>query len=626
MDQITGALVGIAMVLSAVFLPMAFFGGSTGVIYRQFSITIVSSMMLSVMVAVIFTPALCATLLKQPKPGHVKRRGFFGWFNRNFDRANDRYGRGVGGMMKRPLRSMLVFAAIIGVMAVIYLRIPGGFLPDEDQGVLFVQVTAPPGATSSATTEALDQVAGYFREHEAGNVEGILEVNGFSFGGRGQNSGIVFVKLKDWSVRPGAQNRVQAIAGRAMGAFSKIKGAMVFAFAPPAVLELGNATGFDFELLDRGGLGHAALTAARNQLLGMAAQNKTLVGVRPNGVDDEPQYRIDIDREKASALGLTIADINATLSSAWGSSYVNDFMDRGRVKRVYIQGERNSRMQPDELGNWFVRNSSGQMVPFAEFAHGTWVYGSPKLERYNGTPSMEILGQPAPGQSTGAAMAAMEEMASKLPAGIGYEWTGLSYEEQKSSGQAGYLYALSLVVVFLCLAALYESWAIPVAVLLVVPLGILGAVLATMLRGLDNDVYFQVGLLTTVGLAAKNAILIVEFAKESFEQGKTLAEAAMHAARQRLRPILMTSLAFILGVMPLAVSSGAGSGGQNAIGTGVVGGMLSATLLAIFFVPVFFVLVLKLFRVKAKSIEAKQSVGQGQDGRKIDHGQTAPAE
>jgi multidrug efflux pump len=601
MEQITGALVGIALVLSAVFLPMSFFGGSTGVIYRQFSITIVSSMALSVLVALIFTPALCATLLKKPARGqeHGRTTGFFGWFNRNFDRANNGYGRGVGGMMKRPVQTMVVFAAIVAAMAVIYLRIPGGFLPDEDQGVLFVQAVGPPGATSGQTQAVLDEVAEHFRTKEAGNVEGVLEVNGFSFGGRGQNSGLVFVKLKDWSERPGAENRVQAIAGRAMGRFSQIKSAMVFAFAPPAVLELGNATGFDFELLDRGGVGHAGLIAARNQLLGMAAQNSTLVGVRPNGVDDEPQYRIDIDREKASALGVTIANINATLSTAWGSSYVNDFLDRGRVKRVYIQGEPSSRMQPDDLGNWYVRNASGQMTPFSAFAHDTWVYGSPKLERYNGVPSIEILGQPAPGQSTGAAMAAMEEMAKQLPAGISYEWTGLSFEERQSSGQAGYLYGLSLVVVFLCLAALYESWSIPVAVLLVVPLGIVGAVLATMLRGLANDVYFQVGLLTTIGLASKNAILIV---------------------------------AFILGVMPLAVSSGAGSGGQNAIGTGVVGGMLSATILAIFFVPAFFVLVLGLFRVKPIAAEAAEpapaadKTNHDKDGRDRRHAHPQPAE
>ncbi len=621
MEQITGALVGIALVLSAVFLPMAFFAGSTGVIYRQFSITIVSSMVLSVIVALVFTPALCATLLKPSTNGHAPKRGFFGWFNRNFDRANNGYSRGVSGMIGRPLRTLLVFAAVIAVMVVIYVRIPGGFLPDEDQGVLFVQVVAPPGATSGQTDAALSQAAAYFHDKEAGNVEGVLEVSGFSFGGRGQNSGIIFVKLKDWSERPGAANRVQAIAGRAMGAFSQIKGALVFAFAPPAVLELGNATGFDFMLKDVGGVGHTALIAARNQLLGMASQNHVIAGVRPNGMEDEPQYKIDIDREKASALGLTIASINATLSTAWGSSYVNDFIDRGRVKRVFAQGDIASRMEPDDLTNWYVRNAQNQMVPFSAFATGSWIYGSPKLERYNGSPSVELLGVPAPGQSTGAAITAMEEMAAKLPAGIGYEWTGLSYEELKSGGQTGYLYALSLIVVFLCLSALYESWSIPVAVLMVVPLGIAGAVAATLFRGLANDVYFQVGLLTTVGLASKNAILIVEFAKENYEAGMSLTDAASHAARQRLRPILMTSLAFVLGVLPLALASGAGSGGQNAIGTGVVGGMLSATVLAIFFVPVFFVVVLKLFRVRAKP-EEQPSPAPG----RIEPGKTASAE
>jgi len=598
MDQISGALIGIALVLSAVLLPMAFFGGSTGVIYRQFSITIVSSMVLSVLVALIFTPALCATLLKAPKAGHGPRRGFFGWFNWTFDKTNAKYVRGVKGLVARPLRSMIIFLAIVAAMVVLYLRIPGGFLPDEDQGVLFVQISAPPGATSVRTQQVLDEVREYFLKDEAASVDSVLTVNGFSFGGRGQNSGLAFVKLKDWAKRPGAANRVQAIAGRAMGRFAGIKDAQVFAFAPPAVIELGNATGFDFELLDRGGLGHDKLMQARNQLLGMAAQDPRLAAVRPNGLDDEPQYKIEIDREKASAYDLTIADINSTLSAAWGSSYVNDFIDRGRIKRVYLQGQPDARMLPGDLGSWYVRNSAGQMVPFSAFAKGTWASGSPKLERYNGTPSLEILGAPAPGQSTGSAMAAMEELAAKLPAGIGYDWTGMSYEERQAGSQTGYLYTLSLVVVFLSLAALYESWSIPTAVLLVVPLGILGAVLATWARGLSNDVYFQVGLLTTIGLAAKNAILIVEFAKENFDSGRNLVDSAIDAAHQRLRPILMTSLAFILGVLPLAIATGAGSGGENAIGTGVVGGMISATILAIFLVPVFFVVVLRLFKVQ----------------------------
>jgi multidrug efflux pump len=608
MDQISGALIGIALVLSAVLLPMAFFGGSTGVIYRQFSITIVSSMVLSVLVALIFTPALCATLLKAPQQDHHEKRGFFGWFNRTFERSNQRYVRGVKGLLSRPRRALALFALIVVAMVVLYLRIPGGFLPDEDQGVMFVQVTAPPGATRYRTDEVLDQVRDYFQQEEGAAVAHVLTVSGFSFGGRGQNSGLAFVQLKDWADRPGANNRVQAIAGRAMARFAGIKDAMVFAFAPPAVIELGNATGFDFELIDQAGLGHDALMAARNRLLGMAAQDRRLMAVRPNGLDDEPQYKIDIDQEKASAYDLTIADINDTLSAAWGSAYVNQFLDRGRVKRVYLQGQPNSRMLPDDLGTWYVRNSLGEMVSFASFATGKWVYGSPKLERYNGSPSLEILGVPAPGQSTGTAMQAMEELAAKLPPGIGYDWTGMSYEERKAGSQTGYLYTLSLIVVFLSLAALYESWTIPTAVLLVVPLGIVGAVLATWLRGLSNDVYFQVGLLTTIGLAAKNAILIVEFAKESFDKGASLADAAIEAAHQRLRPILMTSLAFVLGVLPLALSSGAGSGGQNAIGTGVVGGMLSATALAIFLVPVFFVGVLRLFKVQPRQPIGDDSV------------------
>jgi multidrug efflux pump len=605
MDEISGALVGIALVLTAVFLPMSLFGGSTGVIYRQFSITIVSSMVLSVLVALIFTPALCATILRRPK-GHGKR-GFFGWFNRNFDRGNRGYVSVVRRAIGHPVLSFLAFAGVLAVLAVVFLRIPGGFLPDEDQGVMFAQVVGPPGATSVRTQQVLDDVATYLRTSEASNVLGVFEVNGFSFGGHGQNSGLIFVKLTDWNQRPGERNKVQAIAARAMAHFRQIKDAQVFAFAPPAVLELGNATGFDFELLDEANAGHDKLMAVRSQLLAEAAKDPRMVAVRPNGLNDEPQYSIAIDREKANAQSLSIADINNTLSAAWGSAYVDDFIDRGRVKRVFLQGEPSSRMLPDQLDDWYVRNSLGQMVRFSSFATGHWTFGSPKLERYNGTPSIEILGSPAPGQSTGTAMAAMEELASKLPAGFGYQWTGLSYEEKKSGSQTGLLYSGSLIVVFLCLAALYESWSIPAAVLLVVPLGVVGAVLATYLRGLDNDVYFQVGLLTTIGLSAKNAILIVEFAKAHFEAGEGLAEAAIIAARERLRPILMTSLAFILGVAPLALSTGAGSGGQNAIGTGVVGGMLSATVLAILLVPVFFVVVLRLFRVKRLTDEALET-------------------
>ena len=598
MSQITGALCGIALVLAAVFLPMAFFTGSTGVIYRQFSITIVSAMILSVLTALIFTPALCATILAPVEKGHTeKKRGFFGFFNRTFNRANRGYESAVKQVIGRGFIFLLVYVVLVAAMAFLYVRLPSSFLPDEDQGIMFVQVNTPVGATVGRTGEVLDQIREYFETKEKSNVDGVFTVTGFSFGGRGQSSGLAFIHLKDWSLRPGAQNRVQAIAGRAMGYFSTIRDAMAFAFAPPAVLELGNATGFDFELLDRGNLGHKSLMAARNQLLGLAAKDPTLMAVRPNGLDDEPQYRFAFDREKASAFSLTMADINNTLADAWGSGYVNDFIDRGRIKRVFIQSDESSRMLPLDFNKWYVRNSLGQMVPFSAFATGSWIYGSPKLERYNGVPSVEILGAPAPGQSTGAALTAMEKLAAQLPTGISYEWTALSYEEKKAGSQVGSLYAISLLVVFLCLAALYESWSIPFAVMLVVPLGIFGAILATLWRGLNNDVFFQVGLLTTIGLSAKNAILIVEFAKENFEQGMDLVEATVRAAHQRLRPILMTSLAFVLGVLPLAIASGAGSGGQNAIGTGVIGGMLAATFLAIFFVPLFFVVMLRLFRV-----------------------------
>ncbi|MFT4046181.1 MAG: efflux RND transporter permease subunit [Solimonas sp.] len=606
MTQITGALVGIALVLSAVFLPMAFFGGSTGVIYRQFSITIIAAMSLSVLVALIFTPALCATILKPvDHDQHQRRGGFFGGFNRLFDAGNRRYERGVHGFIKRPGRYMLVYVVIVAVMGLLFTRIPTSFLPDEDQGLMFVQVTAPPGATSVRTDRALALVRDYLLNDEKDVVESVFSISGFNFSGRGQNSGMAFVSLKDWAERPGAGNRVQAIAGRVMAHFAGYRDAQIFAVAPPAVTELGNATGFDFALQDRGGLGHARLMEARNQLLGMAAQSKLLVATRPNGLSDEPQYKVDVDWEKASAFGLTVSDVNNTLSSAWGSSYINQFIDRGRVKRVYIQGDAPSRMVPEDFGRWYVRNGNNQMVPFSAFSSGHWAYGPPKLERYNGIASAEILGQPAPGHSTGEAMKEIETLTTKLPAGIGHEWTGLSYEERLSGGQAPALYAISMIVVFLCLAALYESWSIPLSVMLVVPLGVLGAVLATLLRGLGNDVYFQVGLLTTIGLSAKNAILIVEFAKDNYDRGMGLLDATVHAAHQRLRPILMTSFAFILGVLPLAISTGAGSGGQNAIGTGVIGGMIAATILAIFFVPVFFVWVRKLAERDRVRLEGK---------------------
>ncbi|WP_219114929.1 efflux RND transporter permease subunit [Janthinobacterium sp. UMAB-56] len=596
MTQITGALVGIAMVLSAVFVPMAFFGGSTGVIYRQFSITIVSSMVLSVIVALVFTPALCATLLKPVEKGHhATNKGFFGWFNRSFDSSSNKYQGLVGSMIRHRARSMLLYVILLAGLVFVFMRLPTSFLPEEDQGILFTQIQLPTGATQERTLKVIEQVEDHFMNAEKDNVASVFAVAGFSFGGNGQNTGIAFVRLKDWSLRKDVAQKAPAVAGRAMGKLLQIKDAMVFTFAPPAVLELGNATGFDMQLQDIGGVGHDALMAARNQLLGMASQNPAMVGVRPNGQEDTPQYKIDIDQQKATALGLQISEINRVLSVGWGSSYVNDFLDRGRVKKVFIQGDASSRMLPEDLNKWYVRNTAGQMVPFSAFATGKWIYASPRLERYNGLPSVEILGTPAPGQSTGAAMNAMEEMVAKLPPGIGFSWTGVSLEERESGSQTPQLYALSLLIVFLCLAALYESWSIPFSVLLVVPLGVIGAVLGTWMFGLSNDVYFQVGLLTVVGLSAKNAILIVEFAKEMQESGMSLLDATLHAVRLRLRPILMTSIAFGLGVLPLAISSGAGSGSQNAIGIGVLGGMLTATFLGIFFVPVFFVLVRGFF-------------------------------
>ncbi|MGK5013081.1 efflux RND transporter permease subunit [Janthinobacterium sp. MDB2-8] len=596
MTQITGALVGIAMVLSAVFVPMAFFGGSTGVIYRQFSITIVSSMVLSVVVALVFTPALCATLLKPVEKGHhATNKGFFGWFNRSFDSSSNKYQGLVGSMIRHRGRSMLLYVILLAGLVFVFMRLPTSFLPEEDQGILFTQIQLPTGATQERTLKVIEQVEDHFMNSEKDNVASVFAVAGFSFGGNGQNTGIAFVRLKDWALRKDVAQKAPAVAGRAMGKLLQIKDAMVFTFAPPAVLELGNATGFDMQLQDIGGVGHDALMAARNQLLGMASQNPTMVGVRPNGQEDTPQYKIDIDQQKATALGLQISEINRVLSVGWGSSYVNDFLDRGRVKKVFMQGSAESRMLPEDLNKWFVRNTAGQMVPFSAFATGKWIYASPRLERYNGLPSVEILGTPAPGQSTGAAMNAMEAMVAQLPPGIGFSWTGVSLEERESGSQTPQLYALSLLIVFLCLAALYESWSIPFSVLLVVPLGVIGAVLGTWMFGLSNDVYFQVGLLTVVGLSAKNAILIVEFAKEMQESGMSLLDATLHAVRLRLRPILMTSIAFGLGVLPLAISSGAGSGSQNAIGIGVLGGMLTATFLGIFFVPVFFVLVRGFF-------------------------------
>jgi multidrug efflux pump len=595
MDEITGALVGIALVLGAVFVPMAFFGGSEGVIYRQFSVTMISAMALSVMVALVLTPALCATLLKRREgPPKIASRGFLGWFNRNFDQVIRRYRVRVRAVVGQPGRMFAVYGGILAALALLFVFLPTSFLPDEDQGLLFTLVQLPPGATIERTEAVMMKVADHYRQQEPA-VASVFTLAGFSFAGPGQNNGMSFINLKDYAQRPSAHDSVKAIVGRAFGAFMPIKEAFVFPIAPPAVQELGNVSGFDFELEDIGGVGHDRLMAARGQLLGMAAQDPVLSGVRPNGSDDTPQLEIHVDQVKAGAMGLTIADINNDLSAALGGTYVDNFVDRGRVKRVFVQADAPFRMTPEDLGKWYVRNNQGQMAPFNAFATASWTVGSPKLERYNGLSSIELQGSPAPGKSTGQAMAEMERLAGRLPPGIGFEWTGLSQQEREAGSQAPSLYALSIVVVFLLLSALYESWSIPMAVILVIPLGVVGALLATVARGLSNDVYFQVGLLTTMGLCAKNAILIVEFARDAQKAGRPLMEATIEAARIRLRPILMTSMAFVFGVLPLAIATGAGSGGQHAIGTGVIGGMIAATLLGIFFTPLFFVAVQRLF-------------------------------
>ncbi|WP_022964672.1 efflux RND transporter permease subunit [Halopseudomonas pelagia] len=600
MHQIKGALVGIGMVLSAVFIPMAFFGGSAGIIYRQFAATIVIAMSLSVLTALIFTPALCATFLKAPKPGaHQEKKGFFGWFNRIFDRGTQRFERGVGGMLHRRGRYLLVFLLIVGGTGWLYTQIPGAFLPDEDQSLLMVEVRMPANTSAERTEAVLTEVRDYLLEEEADIVNSAMTVNGFNFAGRGQNSGAGFIMLKDWSERSEPGQDVFSLTQRTQERFAQIKDGQVLVFPPPAILEMGNAMGFNFFLQDNSGLGHNQLMAARDQFLMLANQDPVLMAVRPNGKDDEPQFRVNIDREKARAHSLSIAAINETMSAAWGSMYVNDFNDQGRVKRVYLQGNMDSRLAPEDFDKWYVRNQQGEMIPFASFATGQWTYGSPKMERYNGISSVEILGQPAPGYSTGDAMLAIERIMQELPPSIGLAYTGLSYEEIQTGGQAPMLYALTVLIVFLCLAALYESWSVPVAVILVVPLGIIGAVSATLMRDLTSDVYFQIGLMTTIGLTAKNAILIVEFAKDLYEnQGRSLIQAAIEASRLRLRPILMTSLAFTCGVLPMALASGAGQGSQHSIATGVVGGMITATVLVVFFVPLFFVLVVKLFEGK----------------------------
>jgi len=597
MGQISGALVGVALVLAAVFVPMAFFSGSTGVIYRQFSITIVSAMTLSVLVAMVLTPALCATLLKPMAAGHVLAdTGFFGWFNRTFDRGNRGYQGVVRRMLGQRKRYMLGYAVVLALVVLGFTKLPVGFLPDEDQGTLFAIVQLPPGAAQSRTDDVLRQVEHHFLEDQKEAVAGIFSVAGFSFAGSGQNMGFAFVKLKPWDERTAPGLSVTDVAAKAGAFFGTVRDARIFAFAPPAVSELGNATGFDLMLKDEANLGHEALTQARNQLLGELMADKRLVAVRPNGLEDTPQYRLEVDAHKAGTLGVAMTDINNTISTALGSSYVNDFIDKGRVKKVMLQGEARYRMLPSDVDRWYVRNSDGNMVPFSAFSKASWTSGSPRLERYNGVPSMEVLGMAMPGSaSSGQAMDIVEAAVAKLPAGIGYEWTGLSRQEKASSGQTTLLYSLSILIVFLALAALYESWAIPFSVILVVPLGVFGALLNAFLNWHMNDVYFQVGLLTTIGLASKNAILIVEFAKELHAAGKSLVEAALEAARLRLRPILMTSLAFILGVLPMVLGSGAGAGAQHALGGAVIGGMLSGTLLAIFFVPLFYVVVVGFF-------------------------------
>jgi multidrug efflux pump len=594
MDQITGALVGIGLVLAAVFVPMAFLEGSTGVIYRQFTATIVSAMALSVLVAIVLTPALCATMLKPLKQGeHMSEKGFFGWFNRKFDAGNAKYQSTVGKMLRRTGRFLAVYAVLAVVMVLLYTRVPSSFLPDEDQGVLFTIVQTPVGATQQRTQRVMEQVEKWYQENEGEHIESVFAVQGFSFSGGGQNNGMAFVKLKDWEERDSPDASVGAIAQRARGAFSQIRDAMVFAIAPPPVTELGQTGGFNLYLKDNAGKGHEALVAARNQMLGAAGQSKLLQGVRPNGQEDTPQFRLDIDTEKAGALGVSVADINAALTIAWGGQYIDDFIDRNRVKRVYVQADAPYRMVPEDFAKWYVRNAQGEMVPFSAFASSHWTYGSPRLERYNGVPAVNITGTPAPGVSSGDAMAEMERIAGELPEGFGIEWSGQSYQEHVANAQTPILYALSILIVFLCLAALYESWSIPTAVLMVVPLGILGTVLFTWMRGLERDVYFQVGMLATVGLSSKNAVLIIEFAKANVERGMGLIEGTLAAIGDRLRPILMTSIAFGFGVLPLAIATGAGSGAQRAIGTGVIGGMLFGTFLGLFFIPVFFVAVRK---------------------------------
>ena len=603
MNEISRVVVGIALILSVVFVPMIFFGGSSGVIYRQFAVTLITSMTLSAIIALVFTPALCVTILKRQAHKDIHtQKGFFGWFNRFFYKASQRYENFVGKTFASKLIYLAAYAAVVAVVAFVFMRLPSSFVPEEDQGSVMTLVQLPAGSTLDKTNAVMDKLTQYYQNQEADNIESVFAISGFSFMGSGQNAGMAFVKLKDWDDRKGDENTAQSIANRAMAMNMMIpEASLIFPMAPPPIQGFGNASGFDMQLKDVGGVGHQALLDARNQLMGMAMQNPTIAMIRPGGQEDAPKLKLDINQEQAAAYGVPLATINSTISQAWGGSYVNDFIDRGRIKRVYIQGEADSRVVPEDINRWYVRNNAGEMVSFGAFSTSHWEYGSPSLSRYNGVSSMALTGSAAPGMSTGDAMAAMEQMAAQLPEGIDYEWTGLSLEQQKSGGQAPLLYAISVLVVFLCLAALYESWSVPFSVILVIPLGVIGALLLTKMHGLANDVYLQVALLTVVGLSAKNAILIIEFAKEIQESGKTLKESVMQAARMRLRPIIMTSLAFGMGVVPLYIATGAGSGSQNAVGTGVVGGVITSTFLGIFFIPMFYVWVRTLFPYKPKA-------------------------
>lgn len=602
MDEISKVVIGIAIILSVVFVPMIFFGGSSGVIYRQFAVTLIASMSLSAVIALIFTPALCVTILKrQPHKDVHTQKGFFGWFNRFFFKASRDYEHFVGKTFNAKWFFAIAYVGVIIVIALIFMRLPTSFVPEEDQGMLMTLVQLPAGSTLDQTEEVMAKVGGYFHEQEADNVESVFTVSGFSFGASGQNTGLAFVKLKDWGERNTKDSVAQAIAGRAMVLNAMIPEAtLVYPIAPPAIQGFGNASGFNLQLQDIGGVGHAKLLDARNMLLGMSAQNEHVVGVRPNGQEDAPKLKVNINQEQAAAYDLDMITINTTLAQAFGGSYVNDFIDRGRIKKVYMQGNPDSRATPEDINKWHVRNAQGQMIGFGAFSDSQWEFGSLALHRYNGLSSLNVQGAAAVGKSTGDAMLAMEEMIAQLPEGIGHEWTGLSLEERKSGGQALPLYIISMLVVFLCLAALYESWSVPFSVMLVIPLGVIGAVVFTMLRGFANDVYLQVGLLTVIGLSAKNAILIIEFAKAIQESGKSLKESVMTAARLRLRPIIMTSLAFGIGVVPLMIATGAGSGSQNAVGTSVVGGVITATFLGVFFIPMFYVWVRSVFPYKHK--------------------------